>query len=79
MNTKFIAFAFTTALAASGVAFAAEQEKMDMADLSVSAKDQDTSGGTVTADKIMAAANGWLVVHRTDAEMKPGPSLRMLP
>ncbi len=27
MNTKFIAFAFTTALAASGVAFAAEQEK----------------------------------------------------
>ncbi|WP_112321301.1 DUF7282 domain-containing protein [Oceanibium sediminis] len=35
--------------------------------------DQDVSGGTVAAEKIMAPANGWLVVHRTDADMKPGP------
>lgn len=41
--------------------------------LSVQANDQDVSGGTVTASQIMADANGWLVVHRTDAAMKPGP------
>ncbi|WP_425051005.1 DUF7282 domain-containing protein [Psychromarinibacter sp. S121] len=39
----------------------------------VEGMDQDVSGGTVTASKIVAPANGWLVVHRTDAEMKPGP------
>ena len=39
----------------------------------VEAMDQDVSGGTVTADKVIAPANGWLVVHRTDGEMKPGP------
>lgn len=40
---------------------------------SVEAMDQDVSGGTVTAAKVVAPANGWLVVHRTDTEMKPGP------
>lgn len=39
----------------------------------VEAIDQDVSGGTVTAASVVAPANGWLVVHRTDAEMKPGP------
>ena len=39
---------------------------------SVTAMDQDVSGGTVTAETVTAAANGWLVVHRTDADMKPG-------
>ncbi|MFZ7091016.1 DUF7282 domain-containing protein [Primorskyibacter sp. 2E233] len=39
----------------------------------VEAMDQDVSGGTVTATKVIAPANGWLVVHRTDGEMKPGP------
>ncbi len=39
----------------------------------VEAMDQDVSGGTVTASKVVADVNGWLVVHRTDAEMKPGP------
>ncbi len=38
----------------------------------VEAADQDVSGGIVTADKVMAGENGWLVVHRTDADMKPG-------
>ncbi|UOG91808.1 MAG: hypothetical protein L3K52_16715 [Candidatus Thiothrix sulfatifontis] len=79
MKTKFIALAFTTALMASSIAFAMDHKEMSMGDLSVSAKDQDTSGGTVTADKIMAAANGWLVVHRTDAEMKPGPVIAYAP
>ncbi len=40
--------------------------------LAVMGEDQDVSGGTVTASKIMAGANGWLVVHRTDDKMKPG-------
>ena len=39
----------------------------------VDGMDQDVSGGTVTATKIVAPANGWLVVHRTDSDMKPGP------
>jgi hypothetical protein len=41
--------------------------------LGVKAGDQDVSGGTVTASQIMADSNGWLVVHRTDKDMKPGP------
>lgn len=41
--------------------------------LGVKAKNQDVSGGTVTASQIMANANGWLVVHRTDESKKPGP------
>lgn len=40
--------------------------------LAVMGENQDVSGGTVTASKIMAGANGWLVVHRTDDKMKPG-------
>ncbi len=38
----------------------------------VEASDQDVSNGVVSADKVTASENGWLVVHRTDAEMKPG-------
>lgn len=41
--------------------------------LAVEGEDQDVSGGTVTASKVVAGANGWLVVHRTDDDMKPGP------
>lgn len=41
--------------------------------------DQDLSGGTVTAENVMADANGWMVVHRTDAEMKPGPVVGYAP
>ncbi|WGI23503.1 hypothetical protein [Amylibacter sp. IMCC11727] len=52
----------------AGVTFAAAH-----ANQGVTAGDQDVSGGTVTAEKITAAANGWLVVHRTDDSGKPGP------
>lgn len=45
----------------------------------VQASDQDMSGGIVTADKVMADSNGWLVIHRTDAEMKPGPVVGYAP
>lgn len=46
---------------------------------SVTASDQDVSGGTVTAESIVAPANGWLVVHRTDASMAPGPVVGYAP
>ncbi|KZY37928.1 hypothetical protein A3731_33480 [Roseovarius sp. HI0049] len=39
----------------------------------VEASDQSVANGIVSADKVSATQNGWLVVHRTDAEMKPGP------
>lgn len=39
----------------------------------IKAQDQDVSGGTVTANEIMASENGYLVVHRTGDDMKPGP------
>lgn len=53
---------------ASASAFAASH-----ATLMVEGSDQDVSGGSVTASKIVAAEDGWLVVHRTGDDMKPGP------
>ncbi|SDF25306.1 DUF7282 domain-containing protein [Limimaricola pyoseonensis] len=38
----------------------------------IEAEDQSVAGGTVSADTVVAGENGWLVVHRTDAEMAPG-------
>ena len=45
----------------------------------VEANDQSVSNGVVSADMVMAGQNGWLVVHRTDAEMKPGPVVGYAP
>ena len=45
----------------------------------VMASDQDVSGGTVTAQEIVAGENGWLVVHRTGDDMKPGPVVGYAP
>lgn len=45
----------------------------------VMASDQSVAGGVVTAEKVAASENGWLVVHRTDAEMKPGPVIGYAP
>jgi len=39
----------------------------------VDAADQAVANGVVSASKVTAAENGWLVIHRTAAEMKPGP------
>lgn len=55
-------------VAMSGAAFAAGHAMPPM----VEAMDQDVSKGIVSAGKIVAPENGWMVVHRTDAEMKPG-------
>lgn len=38
----------------------------------VDASDQDVSNGVVSADNVTAGENGWLVVHRTGSDMKPG-------
>jgi hypothetical protein len=67
----------TTALAltvTAGTAFAAAHMNEN-----VKAMDQDVSNGVVSAEMVMAPANGWLVVHRTDAEMKPGPVVGYAP
>ncbi|WP_108483916.1 DUF7282 domain-containing protein [Oceaniglobus ichthyenteri] len=45
----------------------------------VTAADQDVSNGVVSAETVMAGENGWLVVHRTDADMKPGPVVGYAP
>lgn len=37
------------------------------------ANDQSVANGVVSAGKVVAEQNGWLVVHRTDQAMKPGP------
>ena len=50
-----------------------------MSNPAVMASDQSVASGTVTADTITAENNGWLVVHRTDAEMKPGPVVGYAP
>ena len=72
MKTPLLAAAL--ALGASG-AFADGHGMVPM----VTATDQSVADGTVTADTVVAAENGWLVVHRTDAEMKPGPVVGYAP
>ena len=37
------------------------------------------NGGSASASEIVAGANGWLVVHRTDASKKPGPVVAHAP
>lgn len=45
----------------------------------VMAADQDVSNGIVSAEMIVATENGYLVVHRTDVDMKPGPVVGYAP
>ncbi len=46
---------------------------------SVEAGNQSVENGVVSADMVVAAENGWMVVHRTDAAMKPGPVVGYAP
>ncbi len=46
---------------------------------SVEASDQSVANGVVSAQMVVAAENGWLVVHRTDASKKPGPVVGYAP
>lgn len=45
----------------------------------VMAVDHDVSNGIVSAQTVVAGENGWLVVHRTDSAMKPGPVVGYAP
>lgn len=45
----------------------------------VTASNQSVAGGSVTATEVKAPENGWLVVHRTGADHKPGPVVGYAP
>ncbi|WP_064702244.1 DUF7282 domain-containing protein [Halomonas caseinilytica] len=68
MMTKFMASAFVSTALLVGASLA----QADMHP-QVWANDQSAADGSVYAEKVMANSNGWLVVHRTDDNMKPGP------
>lgn len=72
---KKLIFATATLALTAGIGLAANDGMMQ----GVMASDQSVSNGIVSAEKIMAAQNGWLVVHRTDSEMKPGPVIGHAP
>lgn len=67
--------ALAAALTLTATGAFAEAHSMQM----VTASDQDVSNGIVSAESVTAAQNGWLVVHRTDAEMTPGPVVGYAP
>ena len=75
--TRFAIFAagFAAATAIATSAFAEAHAPAQ----SVMAEDQSVANGIVSAEQVTAAQNGWLVVHRTDAEMKPGPVVGYAP
>jgi hypothetical protein len=66
--TAFLAATLVSTALTSGVALAG-----DHSGVGIWGDDQSVSDGTVTAKKVMTEKNGWLVVHRTDEAMKPGP------
>lgn len=70
--TKLMASAFVSATLLAGASLAQAEMHGDMHP-QVWADDQSVAGGAVTAEKVTADSNGWLVVHRTDESMKPGP------
>lgn len=72
---KTITCSLIAGLALSGAAFAAGHGMAPM----VEAENQDVSNGVVSASKIVAPENGWLVVHRTGDDMKPGPVVGYAP
>ena len=67
-----------TALAALPAATAAMADGHGMTPV-IEAADQSVADGTVAADRVVASEPGWLVVHRTDAGMKPGPVVGLAP
>ncbi|MGR4069328.1 DUF7282 domain-containing protein [Billgrantia sp. C5P2] len=68
MMKQLVASAFLSAALVAGISMAqADMQPQVWAD------DQSVSGGTVSAEKVMAPSNGWLVVHRTDESRAPGP------
>lgn len=72
---KFKAVAAATVMMTSSLLYAAGHSVIPMVD----ANDQDVSNGVVSAQLVTADENGWLVVHRTGAESKPGPVVGYAP
>lgn len=66
------------ALALSTAASAAMAAGHGMAPM-VEAMDQSAENGVVSATKVVAPANGWMVVHRTADGSKPGPVVGYAP
>lgn len=58
---------------------AAGTASAEMGKTGVEAMDQSVANGIVSAAKVTATSNGWLVVHRTDDTMKPGPVVAYAP
>ncbi|MBT8414145.1 MAG: hypothetical protein KJO30_07425 [Boseongicola sp.] len=71
---KIITLAIAATLTAT-TAFAAGHAAAPMA----MASDQSVENGIVSAEKVIAGENGWMVVHRTDADMAPGPVVGYAP
>lgn len=71
---KITVIALMTTLIGS-TAFAAGHAAAPM----VMSADQSVENGIVSAEKVIAGENGWLVVHRTDADKKPGPVVGYAP
>ena len=72
MTRTTIALFLTAGLAVPAFA------QSDMAP-SVTASDQSVAEGSVMAEQVVAPEKGWLVIHRTDSEMKPGPVVGYAP
>ena len=68
----------TLAALALGLTATIAAAQTDMTPM-VEAEDQPVANGVVSAAAVTAAENGWLVVHRTDAEMAPGPVVGYAP
>lgn len=72
MKTLFAAAALTLT---ATTAFAAGHAPTP----AVEASNQSVANGVVSAEMVTAAENGWMVVHRTGADMKPGPVVGYAP
>ncbi|MEX0606306.1 MAG: hypothetical protein WD623_15450 [Marinobacter sp.] len=74
MKKQLMISAFLATTLASGTTLAMDDKKAG-----VWGDDQSVADGTVTAKKVVAESNGWLVVHRTDEGGKPGPVVAHAP
>lgn len=46
---------------------------------SIEASNQSVANGVVSASTVVSPTNGWMVVHRTGEDMKPGPVVGYAP
>jgi hypothetical protein len=59
--------------------FGSSAVAQDSLTASITASDQTVANGVISAETVMAPANGWMVAHRTDAGMAPGPVVGYAP